>query len=126
MDPGICRCDCNNISRLDSLKTFNRYLTPFTNSAAISEYDQVLAEDGTTNRLLEARNLFKTILQTDVLQKTKFILFLNKADIFKDKMKKGNIKKYITRYTGNVNNVDDATKYIEKDIFKKVMTDYQQ
>ena len=89
--------------------------------AAISEYDQILEEDGTTNRLLEARNLFRQIVQTEYLQKTNFILFLNKKDIFVEKMKKGNIKKYIRMYQGNVTDVDAAIQHIEREIFKKVM-----
>lgn len=71
--------------------------------------------------MYEARNLFKNCLKTEALQKTQFILFLNKNDIFKEKMKNGNIKKYITKYQGNVTDADEAAIYIEKNIFRKVV-----
>ena len=78
--------------------------------AAISEYDQVLYEDENTNRMVEALNLFEEICNSrwfKVLpspsprrthmrtcsparrpQDTAMILFLNKRDLFKDKLKK--------------------------------------
>ena len=42
---------------------------------AISEYDQVLAEDLRTNRMQESVNLFSTILNYQWFQKTPIVLF---------------------------------------------------
>ena len=53
--------------------------------AAISEYNQVLQEDNTTNRLYESMNLFKQIVALPNFSKAQFILFLNKTDIFESK-----------------------------------------
>jgi len=54
--------------------------------AAISEYDQVLYEDTTANRMDEAENLFEEICNSNWFRKTAMILFLNKKDLFVDKL----------------------------------------
>ena len=46
--------------------------------AALSEYDQVLFEDETMNRMDEAINLFDQIVNSKWFKQTAVILFLNK------------------------------------------------
>lgn len=53
---------------------------------ASSEYDQVLVEDKTTNRLLESLNIFDTIINNVFFTEVSMILFLNKADILRHKL----------------------------------------
>lgn len=61
--------------------------------AAISEYDQVLFEDGETNRIDEATRLFSELYSSPFFhEKTSFILFLNKKDLFEEKLYKVDIK----------------------------------
>jgi guanine nucleotide-binding protein G(i) subunit alpha len=55
---------------------------------AINEYDQVLREDETTNRLMESLYLFYSICQNKDLSKLSLILFLNKSDLFEEKFHK--------------------------------------
>jgi len=55
--------------------------------AAISEYDQVLYEDSQTNRIDEALKLFDEICNSSWFSKTSMILFLNKNDLFRAKLK---------------------------------------
>jgi GTPase SAR1 family protein len=55
--------------------------------AAISEFDQVLFEDYNTNRMTEAFTLFADICNSRWFQRTAFILFLNKNDLFTEKIK---------------------------------------
>jgi len=55
--------------------------------AAISEYDQVLYEDSQTNRIDEAVKLFDEIVNSSWFSKTSMILFLNKNDLFRAKLK---------------------------------------
>ncbi|KAI7865399.1 guanine nucleotide binding protein, alpha subunit [Spinellus fusiger] len=55
---------------------------------AISEYDQFLIEDEAVNRMQEALTLFDSICNSRWFAKTSIILFLNKIDIFKDKLPK--------------------------------------
>jgi len=55
---------------------------------AISEYDQVLYEDASTNRMDEAVTLFDQICNHNSFIKTSMILFLNKRDLFAMKLEK--------------------------------------
>ncbi|XP_006596024.1 guanine nucleotide-binding protein alpha-2 subunit-like isoform X1 [Glycine soja] len=56
--------------------------------AAISEYDQTLFEDENRNRMTETKELFEWILKQPCFEKTSFMLFLNKFDIFEKKILK--------------------------------------
>ena len=53
---------------------------------AISEYDQLLLEDETVNRMQEALTLFDSICNSRWFVKTSIILFLNKIDRFREKL----------------------------------------
>lgn len=68
--------------------------------AAISEYDQVLVEDETINRLEEALTLFDSICNSRWFVKTSVILFLNKKDLFQAKLAKSPIVDSFPDYTG--------------------------
>lgn len=50
--------------------------------AAISEYDQVLFEDSTVNRLAEATMLWESVANSRWFERSSFVLMLNKTDIF--------------------------------------------
>ncbi|XP_035207419.1 G protein alpha o subunit-like, partial [Stegodyphus dumicola] len=54
--------------------------------AAISEYDQVLHEDGVTNRMHESLKLFDSVCNNKWFEDTAIILFLNKKDLFEMKI----------------------------------------
>jgi len=54
--------------------------------AAINEYDQVLFEDARINRMDEAVILFEEICNSKWFVKTAMILFLNKRDLFREKL----------------------------------------
>jgi len=56
---------------------------------AVSEFDQVLYEDESTNRIDEALQLFQQILAHRSFHNTSIILFLNKRDIFQKKLERG-------------------------------------
>ncbi|XP_031498707.1 guanine nucleotide-binding protein alpha-2 subunit isoform X2 [Nymphaea colorata] len=56
--------------------------------AAISEYDQVLFEDESKNRIMETKGLFDWVLKQQCFEKTCFLLFLNKFDLFEKKVLK--------------------------------------
>ncbi|OAY54168.1 guanine nucleotide-binding protein alpha-1 subunit isoform X2 [Manihot esculenta] len=56
--------------------------------AAISEYDQTLFEDENKNRMVETKELFEWVLKQPCFEKTSFMLFLNKFDIFEKKVLK--------------------------------------
>jgi len=78
---------------------------------AISEYDQTLLEDETVNRMQEALTLFDSICNSRWFVKTSIILFLNKIDLFKEKLPRSPMNKYFPDYDGG-DNYDAACDYI--------------
>lgn len=68
--------------------------------ASLSEYDQVLAEDRTRNRLKESLDLFQGIINLPWFRDTHVILFLNKDDLFRKKIATIDIGIYYPSYTG--------------------------
>ncbi|KAE9554521.1 hypothetical protein FO519_002277 [Halicephalobus sp. NKZ332] len=81
--------------------------------AALSEYDQVLFEDETTNRMVESMRLFESICNSRWFINTSMILFLNKKDLFMEKIKKTSIKIAFPEYKGS-NSYDEQVKYVEE------------
>jgi len=84
--------------------------------AAISEYDQVIVEDEKTNRVVEALTLFAEIAGSPYFKETSMILFLNKRDLFQDKVKLVKIKDFFETYKGD-NSYDDGCKFF-KELFE--------
>jgi GTPase SAR1 family protein len=80
--------------------------------AAISAYDQVLYEDENTGRMVEALELFEEITNSEWFHKTSMILFLNKKDLFAEKIKKVPLKNYFPLYNGN--SYEEATEFIQE------------
>jgi GTPase SAR1 family protein len=81
--------------------------------AAISEYDQVLYEDEKKNRLTEALEVFENICNQKYFKDTVFILFLNKMDLFADKLKrKISIKTCFPEYSGDEYDFDQTTAFM--------------
>lgn len=79
--------------------------------AAISEYDQVLYEDENTNRIMEALNLFEEICNSRWFHDTSMILFLNKRDLFAEKIQKVPLTVCFPEYEGK-NNYDEASEFL--------------
>uniref|UniRef100_A0A8B9IX41 G protein subunit alpha o1 n=1 Tax=Amazona collaria TaxID=241587 RepID=A0A8B9IX41_9PSIT len=77
---------------------------------ALSGYDQVLHEDETTNRMHESMKLFDSICNNKWFTDTSIILFLNKKDIFEEKIKKSPLSLCFPEYTGNEK---EAVAYIQ-------------
>lgn len=68
---------------------------------AISGFDHVLLEDQTSNQMQEALMLFSTIAKSPWFAKTALILFLNKIDLFREKIHAGvQIRAHFPEYTG--------------------------
>merc|ERR1712032_640571 len=55
---------------------------------AISEYDLKCFEDNSTNRLVEALDLFKEIVGGKFFDGKSVLVFFNKYDLFKEKIKR--------------------------------------
>ncbi|RIB12028.1 guanine nucleotide binding protein, alpha subunit [Gigaspora rosea] len=78
---------------------------------ALSEYDQVLLEEGSQNRMQESLILFESVINSRWFLRTSIILFLNKIDLFKLKVPRVPLKDYFPEYLGG-SDVKKAAKYI--------------
>lgn len=63
-----------------------------------------MEEDQQTNQMKDGLALFGSIVNNKAFKKTTFILFMNKMDIFEEKIKHSNIKDYFEDYDGNFKN----------------------
>jgi len=79
--------------------------------AALSEYDQVLEEDDTTNRMRESLHLFEETGNNEWFSQTPILLFLNKNDIFETKATIADLGDYFPEYTGG-KSAGPARKFI--------------
>lgn len=79
---------------------------------AMSEYDQVLLEDETTNRLHESLKLFDSVCNNKWFTETSIILFLNKKDLFREKIKNSPLTLCFPEYSGSLT-YEDAASFIQ-------------
>ncbi|KAF7306308.1 hypothetical protein MIND_00421900 [Mycena indigotica] len=78
---------------------------------SLSEYDQMLYEDESVNRMQEALTLFDSICNSRWFVKTSIILFLNKIDLFAEKLPRSPLGDYFPDYNGG-DNYDAACDYL--------------
>ncbi|KAG9002240.1 guanine nucleotide-binding protein subunit alpha [Tulasnella sp. JGI-2019a] len=78
---------------------------------SLSEYDQMLYEDESVNRMQEALTLFDSICNSRWFVKTSIILFLNKIDLFAEKLRFSPMGDYFPDYTGG-DDYDSACDYL--------------
>ena len=78
---------------------------------ALDEYDKSLVEDVTRNRMKESLLLFRMIT-TKYFQGTPVIFFMNKRDLFEEKIKSVDLKTCFSDYSGGCD-YDNAIAHIE-------------
>ena len=81
--------------------------------AALSEYDQNLAEARRQNRMVEALNLFESVVKNAHFADTSIMLFLNKKDIFAEKIMYSDIaaSKHFSDYAGPTKDFDHGVLF---------------
>lgn len=79
---------------------------------ALSEYDLKLAEDEEMNRMVESMKLFDSICNSKWFVDTSIILFLNKKDLFAEKIEKSPLTVCFPEYKGS-NTFDECASYIQ-------------
>mmetsp|Transcript_15192 Transcript_15192/g.38612 ORF Transcript_15192/g.38612 Transcript_15192/m.38612 type:complete len:352 (-) Transcript_15192:167-1222(-) len=77
--------------------------------ASLSEYDQRLAEDSKVNRMQESLDLFENLTSLGWFEHCYIILFLNKYDLFLEKIKKSPLSAHWPEYQES----DDPEKAID-------------
>ncbi|XP_054844205.1 guanine nucleotide-binding protein G(t) subunit alpha-3 [Eublepharis macularius] len=80
--------------------------------AALSAYDMVLVEDEEVNRMHESLHLFNSICNHKYFATTSIVLFLNKKDLFQEKITKVHLSVCFPEYNGS-NTFEDAGNYIK-------------
>ncbi|KAJ3077330.1 hypothetical protein HDU99_001203 [Rhizoclosmatium hyalinum] len=88
---------------------------------AISSYDQVCYEDHSVNRVIEALQVFKSIINHSAFVNTGIILFLNKIDIFKIKLGVSPVSDYFPSYKGTSRFEESIEYFLE--MFRAANTD---
>lgn len=79
--------------------------------AGLSEFNQVLYEENSVNRMAEALDLFEEICNNIFFSKSSIILFLNKRDLFDEKIKYYNIADWFPEYKGPTSDYDAGVKF---------------
>ena len=73
-----------------------------------------IREDCQTNRLEESCKVFETLINYKYLENVEFILFLNKHDLLKEKIKYVDIRDYCADFHGNPKSIKDVENYLVK------------
>lgn len=81
---------------------------------AISGYDQCLYEDTESNQMSEALMLFDTICNSRWFVKTSMILFLNKIDLFKVKLKHSPFKDHFPDFRGDQEDLQQCVSFFQR------------
>ena len=88
--------------RRNWLPLFN-HVTVIIFVVAISEYDQVVAEDRAKNRMQESLELFTQIVNSKHFKDADVMIFFNKRDLFAEKIERVDPKKWFPEYKGGCN-----------------------
>ncbi|KYR00208.1 G-protein subunit alpha 9 [Tieghemostelium lacteum] len=84
--------------------------------ASLSDYDIDLAEEAGINRMHDSLKLWEEIINNPFFKNTSVVLFLNKNDIFKEKISRIPLTKCFPEYPGP-NDYDKALEYIRNKYF---------
>ncbi|EST05659.1 Guanine nucleotide binding protein (G-protein), alpha subunit [Kalmanozyma brasiliensis GHG001] len=80
---------------------------------ALSGYDSCLVEDKDSNQMQEALMLFDSICNSKWFTRTSMILFLNKVDVFRQKIAYSSVKHYFPDYEGDDQDFNAARNYFK-------------
>lgn len=81
---------------------------------AVSGYDRCLAEDKEANQMAEALVLFDAICNSAWFVRTSMILFLNKVDLFRQKLPHSPIRAHFPEYGGREGDEDAALAFFQQ------------
>ncbi|CCA73251.1 related to guanine nucleotide-binding protein alpha-2 subunit [Serendipita indica DSM 11827] len=80
---------------------------------SLSGYDQSLVEDRQTNQMQDAMTVWESICSSPWFERTSFILFLNKEDIFKKRIAHSSIRRFFPDYDGK-DDYKDGERYFKR------------
>eukprot|EP01083_Nonionella_stella_P280437 954053_1 len=82
--------------------------------ASLSGYDQMLFEDESVKRIHESMDLFEKVCNSHWFKDTSIILFLNKRDLFQEKIPKIPFTVCFPEYTGDAHAYDECCAYLRE------------
>ena len=80
--------------------------------AALSSFNELMFEDDSQNALIDSIDLFEEICNLRWFVSTAMILFLNKKDLFADKIQKFSLTDCFDNYEGAEHSYDDGVQFI--------------
>ncbi|KAF7313396.1 hypothetical protein HMN09_00495400 [Mycena chlorophos] len=81
---------------------------------SLSGYDQCLVEDRDANQMQDAMTIWDSICHSQWFKQTSIILFLNKDDLFQQKIKTSPIKTFFPDFEGELGNAAAGREYFKK------------
>ncbi|KAJ3366571.1 hypothetical protein HDU91_001792 [Kappamyces sp. JEL0680] len=81
--------------------------------ASLSSYDQNMVEEPDVNRMVDSLVLFEEMANHKLLESKSFILFLNKKDLYEEKIKTKNIVDYFPNYKGKPGSISQGIAYFD-------------
>lgn len=84
----------------------------------ISEYDQTLLEDPEVNRMQESLKVFGVVCNIEWFLSSSLLLFLNKKDVFDEKIEYSSIKQCFPDYPGSARSYE-ASYFIQQQFRKQ-------
>lgn len=92
------------------IETFDN-VTTLIFCVALSEYDLPLREEPRQNRLLESFQLWESVINSKWFQRSSIVLFLNKKDIFRQKLQTNPLGRYFAEYRPLVEGSSEENQY---------------
>lgn len=85
---------------------------------SLSGYDQSLFEDTNANQMQDAMAIWDSICDSEYFRSTNIILFLNKNDLFTEKVKTSPIRRYFPDYEGPEGDAAEGRNYFRRRFLK--------
>lgn len=92
------------------IETFDN-VTTLIFCVAISEYDHMLREEPRQNRLLESFQLWESVINSKWFQRSSVVLFLNKKDIFRYKLRSSPLVRFFPEYRSAPEGISEEVSY---------------
>ncbi|KAF7341825.1 hypothetical protein MSAN_02037700 [Mycena sanguinolenta] len=81
---------------------------------SLSGYDQCLVEDRDANQMQDAMTIWDSICHSQWFKQTSIILFLNKDDLFEQKIPTSDLKNFFPDFDGESGNAQVGREYFKK------------
>ncbi|KAG8686153.1 hypothetical protein FRC09_014307, partial [Ceratobasidium sp. 395] len=85
---------------------------------SLNGYDQCLFEDTNANQMQDAMAIWDSICDSEYFRSTNIILFLNKNDLFTEKVKTSPIRRYFPDYEGPEGDAAEGRNYFRRRFLK--------